>query len=195
MLWDPAACPCILQLIAFAESSVPRGHQFRLPKIPGLRRSVKTPDGSRHLLCQYANHFLQVHICGSWPSGSIHLLTDAVVAPHALKPRLRALELFNHLWHAGTVPGRFASAAANVDRLRFVLRALDGSLAGASYREIAVVLIGADRVQANWRDDNDHLKSRVRRAVRRGRTLMNKGYLRLLAEHWYSKEVGSRLCR
>ena len=181
--------------MAFAGRSLSGAHRFYLPKIPGLRRSVKTPDGSHHLLCQYGNHFLQLCIHGSWPSRSVHLLTEAVVTPDALRPRLRALEILNHLWHRGTVPGRFSSVVPNSDRLRFVLRALDGSLAGASYREIAAVLIGADRVRASWRDDNDHLKNLIRRAVQRGRTLMNEGYRRLLAEHPSGRDVGPLLGR
>lgn len=157
-------------------------HLNRLPEIPGLRRSVKMPDGTHHLLYQFGSHFLQLCICRSWPSRSAHILTEAVVAPHILRPHLRALEVFNHLWHRGAVPSRLLSATVNTDRLRFVLRALDGSLAGASYREIAAGLIGADRVRDSWRNDSEHMKNRIRRAVQRGRMLMTKDYRRLLAE-------------
>ncbi|WP_363225058.1 DUF2285 domain-containing protein [Mesorhizobium sp.] len=61
-------------------------------------------------------------------------------------------------------------------RLTFVLRALDGSLAGASHRELAEALVGQRRVHADWRDPRDHLRDRIRRAVSRGRALMNGGY-------------------
>ncbi|MEV8644897.1 DUF2285 domain-containing protein [Mesorhizobium ciceri] len=61
-------------------------------------------------------------------------------------------------------------------RLTFVLRALDGSLAGASHRELAEALIGQRRVHADWRDPRDHLRDRIRRAVTRGRALMHGGY-------------------
>ena len=179
----------MLQLIALAGGSAAGSHQVNISKIPGLRKSVKISDGSCHFLYQYDDHFLQLHIQGSQPSKSVHLLTDVLVASDVLRPRLYTLEALNCLCHRREVPSRLRFTVPNSDRLRFVLRALDGSLAGASYREIAVVLIGADRVQANWRDDNDHLKNRIRRAVQRGRILMNKGYLRLLAEHWSFKEV------
>ncbi|WP_342586884.1 DUF2285 domain-containing protein [Mesorhizobium sophorae] len=51
-----------------------------------------------------------------------------------------------------------------------------GSLAGASHREIAEALIGKGRVHADWNDPRDHLRDRIRRAVSRGRALMNGGY-------------------
>jgi hypothetical protein len=60
------------------------------------------------------------------------------------------------------------------------LIALDGRLAGRSYRDIALVLYGADAVGASWRDDTRGLKSKVRRAVDRGLALMNGGYRDLL---------------
>ncbi|HCV38826.1 MAG TPA: hypothetical protein DGQ94_08935, partial [Pseudomonas sp.] len=58
------------------------------------------------------------------------------------------------------------------------LQALDGTLAGASLREIAEGLFGADAVVADWHADSA-LRARVRRLVRRGEALMRGGYRRL----------------
>ncbi|WP_352578007.1 DUF2285 domain-containing protein [Mesorhizobium sp. M0019] len=41
-------------------------------------------------------------------------------------------------------------------------------------------LIGPRRVHADWSDPHDHLRDRIRRAVSRGRALMNGGYLNSL---------------
>jgi hypothetical protein len=60
------------------------------------------------------------------------------------------------------------------------LLALDGHLAGRSYRDIAEVLYGADRIGQYWTDDSRGYKSKVRRAVERGLALMNGGYRALL---------------
>ncbi|WP_245425718.1 DUF2285 domain-containing protein [Mesorhizobium sp. WSM3862] len=60
--------------------------------------------------------------------------------------------------------------------MTFVLRALDESLAGASHREIAEALMGEGRVHSDWNDPRDHLRDRIRRAVSRGRALMDGGY-------------------
>lgn len=57
------------------------------------------------------------------------------------------------------------------------LQALDATLAGASLREAAEGLFGADAA-ADWHADGG-LRSRMRRLVRRGRALMRGGYRRL----------------
>lgn len=58
------------------------------------------------------------------------------------------------------------------------LQALDAGLAGASLREVAEALFGADAVAREWHADGA-LRARVRRLARRGRTLMRGGYRRL----------------
>ncbi|KPG01366.1 hypothetical protein IP86_04710 [Rhodopseudomonas sp. AAP120] len=57
------------------------------------------------------------------------------------------------------------------------LQALDATLAGASLREVAEGLFGADAV-ADWYSDGG-LRSKVRRLVRRGDALMRGGYRRI----------------
>ena len=59
------------------------------------------------------------------------------------------------------------------------LQALDGTLAGASQRGVAEVLFGINTVAERWYDDSD-LRAQVRRLIRRGQTLMDGGYQRLL---------------
>ncbi|PCP71248.1 hypothetical protein CQA25_19930, partial [Morganella morganii] len=58
------------------------------------------------------------------------------------------------------------------------LQALDATLAGASLREVAEGLFGADTVAGDWHKDGA-LRARVRRLVRRGDALMRGGYRRL----------------
>jgi hypothetical protein len=60
------------------------------------------------------------------------------------------------------------------------LVALDEHLAGRSYRDIAEILYGSDRIGTYWTDDSRGYKSKVRRAVERGYKLMNGGYNELL---------------
>jgi hypothetical protein len=67
-------------------------------------------------------------------------------------------------------------------RLRLVLQALDGWLAGASHREISCSLFGDKRTNTDWSDPSDHLRDATRRAVRRGRLLMDSGYKDLLRQ-------------
>ena len=65
-------------------------------------------------------------------------------------------------------------------KYRDYLVALDGHLAQRSYRDIAEVLYGSDRVKEAWTNETRHLKDKVRRAVQAGIELMNGGYLKLL---------------
>ncbi|MGU2390807.1 DUF2285 domain-containing protein [Pseudomonas aeruginosa] len=58
------------------------------------------------------------------------------------------------------------------------LQALDATLAGASLRAVAAGLFGQSVVTDGWHADGG-LRSKVRRLVRRGRTLMLGGYRRL----------------
>ena len=58
------------------------------------------------------------------------------------------------------------------------LQALDATLAGASLRDVAEGLFGADAVADDWHADSA-LRARVRRLVRRGDALMRGGYRRL----------------
>jgi hypothetical protein len=65
------------------------------------------------------------------------------------------------------------------DRLALMLRALDGHLADASYREIAEVLFGARRLESEaWRTSS--LRDQTIRLVRDGIALMRAGYRKLL---------------
>jgi hypothetical protein len=65
------------------------------------------------------------------------------------------------------------------DRLLLMVRALDGHLDRASYREIAEGLFGADRIEREaWKTSS--LRDRTVRLVRNGVALMRAGYRKLL---------------
>lgn len=65
-------------------------------------------------------------------------------------------------------------------KYRDYLVALDGHLAHRTYRDIAEVLYGSERVKEVWTNETRHLKDKVRRAVQAGIELMNGGYVNLL---------------
>lgn len=69
--------------------------------------------------------------------------------------------------------------AARRDRLVLALRALDGRLAEASYREIAATLFDAARLpERGWKTHD--LRDRTVRLIRLGIAMMQGGYRRLL---------------
>jgi hypothetical protein len=65
-------------------------------------------------------------------------------------------------------------------RLRLTLRALDGRLAGESYRILAQGLFGRTRIPAGAGWKTHELRDRTIRLVRSGLALMRGGYLELL---------------
>ncbi|WP_235984366.1 DUF2285 domain-containing protein [Mesorhizobium neociceri] len=133
-------------------------------------------DKSQHVLLGNSEHTLQLAVEGADILLPVALRTEAIWPATLSKHRLRALECLNALSLDQQLPARLFSVEKRGSRLTFVLRALDGSLAGASHRELAEVLVGQRRVDADWSDPRDHLRDRIRRAVARGRALMNGGY-------------------
>jgi hypothetical protein len=85
------------------------------------------------------------------------------------------------LWRAlnGRRPGPNPAALSRRNRLILALRALDGRLDGATHREIAVALFGANAVpKRDW--ISHELRDRTARLVRLGVAMKNGGYRRLL---------------
>ncbi|MGI2228944.1 DUF7011 domain-containing protein [Burkholderia vietnamiensis] len=125
-----------------------------------------------------------------WPGGCLRLalasgLEDGMAYVHAIRANAPAGTLHRVLtaWRQATSG---ATPAASAHRRPMpaallelhTLQALDATLAGASLRETGAGLFGAEAVAARWYADGG-LRSRVRRLVRRGQTLMHGGYRRL----------------
>ena len=63
---------------------------------------------------------------------------------------------------------------------RDALIALDAHCNGASHRDVAIMIFGAEKVEAEWIADGCELKDYVRRCRTRGVRYMQGGYRRLL---------------
>ena len=81
--------------------------------------------------------------------------------------------------NAGSSSLKFALFAGD-ERLHHALIALDESLAGKSYRQIAITIFGEKRVAEDWLGPSQFLKDRTRRLVAKGTELMKGGYRDLL---------------
>jgi hypothetical protein len=89
----------------------------------------------------------------------------------------------SRLWAGmhGRAPGEASRSLTRQrrDRLILMLRALDGHLDAASYREIGEVLFGARRLEREpWKTSS--LRDRTIRLVKGGIALMRDGYRKLL---------------
>jgi hypothetical protein len=89
--------------------------------------------------------------------------------------QLKTLQRFTRPETAG---GR--SPFANDERLYHALIALDESMAGKTYRQIAIAIFGEQRVAEEWVGASQFLKDRTRRLVARGHELMTGGYRDLM---------------
>jgi hypothetical protein len=67
-----------------------------------------------------------------------------------------------------------------IDRGIAMLRVHDAIREGASQREIGAALFGGERIERDWAEPSDSLRSRVRRLVREARAMARGGYRQLM---------------
>jgi hypothetical protein len=171
VLWAAHALPSVIALTGLPAELA--GPSLQLSSIP-LGSSVAT-DGPEHLVAHSSTLF-RVHV------GEGGIEPTAVLLPLDQFFESRAIAAIR-LWRglAGRNPGPNPAALPKTrrDRLVLALRALDGRLEDATYREIASVLFGeAGLSDCGWKSHD--LRDRTIRLVRFGLGLMRSGYLRLL---------------
>jgi hypothetical protein len=97
-----------------------------------------------------------------------------------IRPQIECLRILQRLTESNA-PVSARQVPPNLsERLFQTLVALDGSLLGLSYREIAVTVFGQRAVAEDWSASSRFLKDRTRRLVAKGHELMNGGYRDLL---------------
>ena len=171
VLWAVQALPTVIALTRFPVDLADPGHQ--LPSLP-LDSSVGV-DGAEQLIERRGALF------------RIHLDNGGIRAPAVLLPldqffdirATAAIRLWRGLTGRNPGPNPAALPKTRRDRLILALRALDGRLEDATYREIASVLFGeASLSDRGWKSHD--LRDRTIRLVRFGLGLMHSGYRRLL---------------
>jgi hypothetical protein len=170
----------VLRAMAFPERADDELGMFQLANAPCPSLLLAESNGFQHIVFGGKGCRLQLAVSGASLLGRVHLVTDIVVSGTDMKRHLRSQAMFNDLRTSGRSDLSDAVPQRRAERLRSVLQALDGFLAGATLREIGVALFGADRVARDWDDEHRHLKDRTRRAVARGKWLMGGGYLQYL---------------
>jgi hypothetical protein len=172
VFWTPASLPSVIPLISLpAELADPNRKPNTVSFEPALAQS-----GPAQLVRQRGIQF-RLHIL----DGSVEHLS-CVVLPLDQHFAIRAAAAIR-LWRCltGRSPGRNPAELpeARRDRLVLALRALDGRLDKASYRDIGAALFGGSRMPARGWKTHD-VRDRTVRLVRLGFSLMAGGYRRLL---------------
>ena len=171
MLWTAQALPSVIALARLpADLADPR---LRIP--PPLGR-VLAEDGPERLI-ELQGGLHRLHLVGDpgQETGCVLLPLDRLFDIRAAV----ALRLWRIL--SGRTPGPDSARlpAARRHRLALALRALDGRLDKATYREIAAALFGTARVpKSGWKTHD--LRDRTVRLARLGFAMMQGGYRRLL---------------
>jgi hypothetical protein len=154
---------------------------FRLAEIPG-RKAVLIAEHCRGKLAVEDASFAALIAFDGALAAPPEALTLAV--EHGgladLDARLRALQAFIEHCQRRYRPAPPERGFAP-QRLKDALVALDARLAGASLRQIAELLMGADIVVQDWDNGSRFSRERARRAVNRGVALMEGGWRDLLA--------------
>jgi hypothetical protein len=179
VFWDPPLCPAAIPAIAVRTPPAAGAAPFR-PR-PAIRMDIfREGNGREHVRLSQRRESVQLAVSGASLLDAPYLLTELAIPDDIARPRLAAIAAFNRLSQGRFNAGPSRPEAIPSPRLALVLRALDGHLAGASQRQIAMSLFGENRVKREWRDPGGYIRDRVRRAISRGRHMMTSGYLELL---------------
>lgn len=177
VFWSPEASSSVLRVHAVPVSGQGDAHAF---DGSGLRCRMVLLDSSgaeQHVLFCDGARRLQIAVAGANVRGGACLLASAVIARRLLESRFQLLRRLSDLAETGHLAPRLYPSDPRCQRLCRILQMLDGEIDGASQRDIAIALFGDRRAYADW---SDTLRDRIRRALRRARWLMNRGYFVLL---------------
>jgi len=173
VFWRPDVLPTVIPLVP---TNIEGARALAIDELGGVIVERVGADG-RHIIVRLDNGDLRLLFSGpaDRPLAAVLPLDDdlPIRATAALRLWARMAEQPNQQ------DDPLALTRQRRDRLVLMVRALDGHLAEASYREIAEALFGIRRVEREtWKTSS--LRDRTIRLVKGGVDLMRAGYRRLL---------------
>jgi hypothetical protein len=170
-LWTAQALPTVVAVTRLPEELA---HPEFKPR-PLSLDSILSAEGDDYVIERFGAA-LRVHLDNGGADPTAVLLPFDGLFEVRMAAALR-------LWRAlnGRRPSPNPAALSEPRRQRLILamRALDGRLDGATHREIAAALFGAEAIpERDW--ISHELRDRTARLVRLGVAMMNGGYRRLL---------------
>lgn len=147
---------------------------------PGCRARCAAEDGLHFLLAAGRREFRLWLMEGAAPPLGTPLRAVIDLDAYTVEQADAVVGFWRHAGREGAV-ARPAAAPRQPREVRLArtLQALDGWLAGASYREIAAAVFGERRVREDW-GKGSSLRDATILLVKSGRALMEGGYRTLL---------------
>ncbi|CAM5474249.1 DUF2285 domain-containing protein [Mesorhizobium sp. UC22_110] len=169
-MWSPSCDSAVLLLARRPEFLPPAS----APSLDPFAVGRDAPEGT---YASYSEHDIRVlFLSGAFPDDQLAALVpfDADVFD-----RIDALMRMARIWLGRPPPRDTRMTAEQRRRFRLKLRAADGHMNGATYREIAIAIYGAARIDTEpWK--TSPLRDAVIAFVEGGLALINGGYLQLL---------------
>lgn len=176
IFWYTPSLPKLLCFNATQTAKCGQGN-FNLSSIAG-QKSILRVEGIEYVVIQRSLNSVRLAGTGcSLSSGPCDVKFE-ISGLNSVGPQLDAIQMLARF-------ARNSDECFNIDEQRnplllSYLIALDGHLEGKSYRQIAQVIYGEDRVSEVWTSETRFMKDKVRRAVERGIAYMEGEYLTLL---------------
>jgi hypothetical protein len=177
LIWRPELVPLSVSLVAVPDR-YPDARRLSLRDVDGATGGVRHADGL-HLLLEDADGDHRLWLHGASASDK---LAAMVVLDDRFALRIAALVRFQRRLEgrrSGPLPKGWRITPRHLRRLALMLRALDGHLARASYREIADALFGSEPV-ARYAWKTSSIRGQTIRLVKDAVRTMKGGYRRLL---------------
>ncbi len=180
--WHPLASPKILRAVALSPKIAQGGVIFDPSEYDLEKTLVVSRDGSQELLLRDGPRILQLHIIGGTLKEGDALFVDTAGIDDSFA-QSQALACFRELRKTGILLNKYFSPHISAVRLSQYLLAFDCFAAGASHREIAVIIYGEGIVDRDWNNPRELLMDRTRRTIARSQVMVERGFLGLLRGH------------
>ncbi len=174
-VWLPdAGASTLLGVTEPAYASSNRNERTFLPSLPSLEHVLLDVTGRQHVVLRANQAAIQLTIDGADLTVGPVAITFLVSGFDRIAEARDQLDLLDRVLSPNRAPSsvvpRWTTRTRN---LRDALITLDGRRAGASHKEIAILIYGAEDVAADW---GVGLRQRMQRHYSRGAALAAGGY-------------------
>ena len=154
---------------------------IRFSDISCTRHHLITEDGRRETVLKSPFFWLQLHGQPPSPTKENSRIIIKIDGSSGMRRRLEVLQFLADLRDAKPLNDADETRPQMFENLQFYLRILDLKPLEMSYKDMAALIIGKDRTQADWDSHGCSLKSKMVRGTTRAVELMQSDYLNLLA--------------